>query len=387
MARFGYVSSCLIGVALSVFTIGPNWKYTARGQTDFMSFYAGAKLAFSHDLYEAAPFLRTQAETEGRYSATRLFNRPPAFAILFWPIAGLPYSAASPLWEALCFGTLVLFVVVFPAGDRSMATLACCWSIPLVMGLAQGQDTPLLLLWIALALRLLRHKKEFAAGLVICLCATKFHLFVFLPVWLLANRKWRMAAGLATGGASLVLFSFANGRTWPIRYARFLMNPENNPYPNVMPGIHGLVARVSGHLWIEALGIAVVGALVWAASRRSGVDVGFATALAGGILVAPHVYIADCAIVIPAALIVVPFHSATITVRNALALLLLTPVLYWTFMTGMTLPLTCGLASFVLCLGTGNQTRAPIVGEVIVGPLKQDQHPVFELNDIEQVYE
>ena len=394
MARSAYVSLCLIGLAVSAFTIGPNWNYAARGQTDFMDLYAGGKLAFSHDLYEPGRVMKVESETEGFYSPTRLFMRPPAFAVLLSPLGQLPYRTATWAWEGLSLGAWAAFVMFWPVRNRWGSAVACCGSVPVLMSIAEGQDIGFVLLWIAVAARLFRGRRDFVAGLALSLCAAKFHLFLLVPVWLIASRRWRIAGGVATGGLALVILSFANGLDWPVRYVQLLVNPTNNPYASVMPGIHGLVAGLPGHVWIEGLGLTVVGVLVWMASRRTGVENGFAAALAGGILVTPHAYLADCALLIPGALMVIENLSLAVaaqkavgTARNAIALMLLAPFVYWRFLAGVTLPVALLLACFVLCVAACNETRPPVMGEVIVGPLKQDQHPVFELHDIEQVYE
>ena len=386
MPRLAYLSLCLAGIAVSAFTIGPgNWAYVQRGQTDFMDLYAGGKLAFSHDLYDPGQVTRVEAETGGRYSPTRLFMRPAAFAVLLWPFSQMPYRTASWAWEATNVVVLIGFIALWPPGNRWLAAVVCCWSVPAFMSLAEGQDIAFLLASIALALWLLRAGRDFAAGIVLSLCASKFHLFLLVPVWLIAGRRWKIARGLAAGGAGLAVLSFANGLDWPVRYVRLLLNPVNNPYASVMPGIHGLVDGLPGHLWIEGLAFAVIGVLVWRASRRGSVEWGLAAALTGGILVAPHAYVADCALLIPAGLIALDRSSGSV-LQGRLAIAVLTPPIYWLFLSGEKMPLTCLPTVFLLSLGAGNQAGAPVVSEVIVSPLEQDQHPVFELHNVEQMY-
>jgi hypothetical protein len=76
---------------------------------------------------------------------------------------------------------------------------------------ANAQDVTFLLLWAALAVVLVRGGADFAAGLVLALCAQKFHLLVFLPVLIVAARRWRLGAGLVAGSAVLLALSFAAG--------------------------------------------------------------------------------------------------------------------------------------------------------------------------------
>ena len=102
------------------------------------------------------------------------------------------------------------------------------------------------LLWISIALRI-RHSRPFLTGLVLALCAAKFHLFPPLLLW--RHRLWQ---GLVAGAAALLAISFAvAGRHWPLEYAAIMSN------------LHGL-------------------------------------------LVSRHAYMQDCALLLPALLIVLP---------------------------------------------------------------------------------
>lgn len=345
--RTAVIALCAAGIAVSALTLGPGaLRTTVAGVTDFMDLYAGGKLAFSHDLYSPAAVLRTEAASEGWFSPTRLFMRLPAFAVLFWPISHLPYPVAATLWEALCIAAALAFVAVWPGQDRRTTALACCWSLPLFMATAEGQDIGLLLIWIGLALSLLEKQRPAAAGVVFSLCAAKFHLFLLLPVWIAARRAGRFAAGLGAGGAALIAISFlANGADWPRRYWSLLANPANNPYASVMPNIHGLFEGRPHQGLLDATGIILAGIAVWFAARRGDERTGLAAVLAGGILTAPHAYMADCALLIPAALSVLADRT-NVALRSA-ALFLLTPVPHLFLMALSALPVQVALAAFL----------------------------------------
>lgn len=167
------------------------------------------------------------------------------------------------------------------------------------------------------------------------------------PLWILRRRQWRIAAGLAIGTAALLVLSFiAGGRNWPANYLRFLTDPANNPYPGVMPNLHGMMAHLRGSTLLEPGAAGMVATLVWLASRDSAI--GIAAALVGGILTAPHAYMHDCALLIPAILIVLP--RAELNLTRYLGWFLLTPVPYVLLLVQIAFPLRAALLIFVTVL-------------------------------------
>lgn len=302
------------GAVVCLLLLGPGLVTTFRGITDFLDLYAGAKLAFTGDQYNVTRVLATEAHFAGFSSPTRLFLRLPAFGLVLWPLAQAPYVWASAIWELLCAAAIACFVWLWP-GKRMWTITACCWSLPVWMTLAEGQDVAFLLLWIPLALVALRKRQPMLCGLLLSLCAAKFHLFLLLPMWLAVNRLWRVAGGLAIGGAVLIAASFiAGGIDWPQHYFALLCEPSNNPYPDLMPNVHSVFAG------------ALVALIAVLAMRKLDALSGLAVVIMGGILTAPHDYMADCALIVPAVLLLVEREQAL--VMRALLLFLLTPVAY-----------------------------------------------------------
>jgi hypothetical protein len=300
----------------------PGLQSTFAGTTDFMSLYAGAKLAFTNQQYNPARVLATQLHDIGYASQSRLFVRLPVFGLVIWPIAQLPYQLAWPIWEAMSLFALAGFLVVWPL-NRGIAVVACCWSLPLWMSLAEGQDITFLLLWIALALSILE-RRPFVAGVLLSLCAAKFHLFLLLPLWMVANRLWHLASGFAVGVSLFLTACFlAGGHDWPRQYIALFRNPGANPYLELMPNLHGQFHNL---LSFEVIGAVAVAVIVWFAIRNLNRVAGLAPVLIGGVLIAPHAYMADCALFVIALLILL--SNALGPVPKALCLFLLTPVPY-----------------------------------------------------------
>lgn len=340
---------CLAGLAVSALTFGPSLRLTLQGVTDFMPLYAGGKLAFTNALYDGAQVRRVEEQSAGWSSPTRLYIRLPFEALFLWPLAQLRYQQASAIWEISCIAAIVAFAVLWPHKPRWAVALACCWSLPAFMTVAEGQDTAFLLLWIALAVILLRKNQPRAAGLVASLCAAKFHLFLMFPLWILRKRQWHFVSGMAAGGAVLLALSFVSGGLdWPVRYYRFVKDPANNPYTNVMPNLHGLVAKWGHHNLLEMIGVIAIAAAVWIAVRNANPEFGIAAALVGGILSAPHDYMADCVVLIPAILIVLS-NPASLWTRVC-GMLLLLPFPYLLLLLGIALPAQMVLALFLFLM-------------------------------------
>jgi hypothetical protein len=217
------------------------------------------------------------------------------------------------------------------------------------MTLAEGQDIGFILLTMAGAATLVRRRRPVAAGVIASLCLAKFHLFLLIPVWICARRQWRFARGLAAGCAALIALSFiAGGWSWPLQYLALLREPSSNPYTEVMPNLHAAFAAAPHAGIIEFGAFIVPGFAVWVASRRGRGEAGLAAALAAGILVAPHAYMADGAILIPAFLLMMKKTERMFT--RSLWLYLLTPIPWIFLMTGLAMPARLALLGLLALL-------------------------------------
>jgi hypothetical protein len=309
-SRSRTVALCLLGIAFNTAFFGPALRMTATGYSDFMSIYSGARLAFTGGMYNLDRNLQVQQQTAGWENIHRLFLRPPFDALLVWPLGQLPFRQAAIVWEIMIVLTVSLFCYLWPC-NRKIAALACCWSMPLFDVFAEGQDIAILMLLVVLAMREMKRGRDITAALLFSLCSIKVHLFLLLPILILRQKLWRFAVGILLGGSVLFAVSFSSGgRNWPKNYFALLSDPISNPWPDVMPSIHGLTAGLPYSMLWQALGIAVVVLLAWIACKRGGFEYGLAAILVGGILVAPHAYPQDCALVLPALLITLALTTA-----------------------------------------------------------------------------
>jgi hypothetical protein len=181
------------------------------------------------------------------------------------------------------------------------------------------------MLWIALVLRW-HENRPLAAGLVLALCAAKFHLFLHVPLVIAAHRKGRVESGLLLGGAAIAATSFAvAGADWPARFLATVSSSSVSPAEDAMPNLHNLLRGLPARGIWEAMLAAGCVALVWIVARRSAFDLGVAAALIAGLLTSVHAYHDDCVLLIPAALVL--FRTRVAWMRMAAAATLV-PIWY-----------------------------------------------------------
>jgi hypothetical protein len=287
-----------------------------QGHTDFLSFYAGAKLAGSPHLYSLSHISEIQREFRAA-DEIKAFIRPPFYAVLLSPMGRLPFRTAELIWQSLLLAAAAAFITIWAPHPRSV--LLCCWFVPLWVSLIIGQDMPLLLLCVALSALLLRRDRPFSAGVAMALCAAKFHLLLLLPVLIITKRLWRFAGGFAAGAGALAALSFAvQGWDWPKRYLDVLKVNESDLISRVyMANFAGLLGRLAhSEIWLTLSALVVIWGS-WRVARRATIEFSLATALCGGLLVGFHGYIYDCAILLPLLLCLVdgvhPARRLTLT--------------------------------------------------------------------------
>ncbi len=295
------------------------WRRVLAGHNDFLSFYTGARLAGTSQLYSSQAN-RAINEQIGYYVPSIQYLRPPYYAALLKPLTAFPYTVAYWIFQVFCLALLAGFA--WAARRRSPAVpWLLLISIPALTGFANGQDVAMILVLSAAAVFLDEAERPWLAGLCLALCTIKFHLFVFTPIALLAHRKWRFAAGAALGVAGELAVSFAvAGRSWPWQYAEFLRNPALHPAPYTPPNIFGIADPT-------AIGaILVMGAgLVWVCRRTKTFPAAFTLCILGALLAVQHSYIQDYVLLLLIPLFLRPKSDQV----RQLSLVLLTPFPYF----------------------------------------------------------
>ena len=322
--------ACLLGLTVS----GTWWVafvpyFFLRGNNDFVSAYAGASLAGSGKLYDLAAVSRAEAPL-GDSRQLMVFPRFPYYAALLSPLRWLSYRTAYWTWQCISLAAVLAFVAFWPAPQKWITLVACCWSLPLAACFIMGQDTTLVMAALAVSLALFFRGRHFAAGLAISLCSIKFQLFLTLPLLILTRRWWRFGGGLAAGGAALLGISFAvEGRTWPVQYVQALRTPILTPSFGLMPNLNGLFAGQPHAALLAGIGACVVLAAAWVVMFRGESADAFTAMLVGGLLLSYHAFIQDAAILVPAGLLLI--FSQTRPGYRLVGLILLSPLAFLTF--------------------------------------------------------
>jgi len=307
--------------------------YTQRdrlltGRNDFVQLWVGANLVGTPALYDMAANDALEIKTIGVRLEGVSHSRPPFYAFLLKPLGRLPYLASYVLFQTLGLACLGVFLW-FNLKRLPDVALFSCISLPLVANFLNGQDLALVLAFLTISLALFRSKHDVAGGLVLALCAIKFHLFLPLPLVFLVHRRWRALAGSALGALILGALSFlAQGRDWiSTYYTTVLRNSAMNPGVDLMPNLHGALFDLGIQSATLELGLAVVilGMVAYLAWRETDLELGLAYALIGGLLVSYHAYIQDSVVLLPAVVAIMLKASGKL-VRHLMTIAMLPPV-------------------------------------------------------------
>ena len=300
-----------------------------RGQNDFLSLYAGAKLSGTPYLYSLPAAKDVQQSAANIWLPTVIYSRPPLYAALLKPIGALPYRTAYAIFEALNLAALCVFLWCWARRDRLLLILGAI-SIPVATAFANGQDVLLLVLLCAAAWELDRRGKSFWCGAILPLLSIKFHFFLFIPAVLIVQKRWRMLSGAAlTGGVLFLVAAVAQGWNWPAEYAHFLRTAEITPTGFTMPNMRGLLIATVGDRprleWILAAALAVI--VIYAVARIRDFGPALALAIAAGLLTSHHAYVQDASL-----LLLIPVMAPNLRRSRKIALALIAPPIYFLLM-------------------------------------------------------
>jgi hypothetical protein len=368
MNRVLHWSPVVLGVMFLLSLAYLQRERSIKGQNDFVQLYTAAKLAGTPDLYSRAANLATIQGILGFTMDAVEVTRPPFYAALLKPLAVFPYGVAYAIFSLATFSSMLWFIVRFSKECSALPFFAAI-SIPLLSAFCDGQDTPFLLAILGVSILLTRRGQDFSAGLILSLCAIKFHLFLFLPVLWLLKKRWRTLGGAACGTIVLTVFGilvagadsirqYVQVLLWPI--LSVLLAPQSvgtaasdpwlNPTATLKPNLHGLVAILHVDPRLEFLLIAVVFiAFFWLTQKTNNYELLWAASLVCGLLVSFHSGIVDDVILFPAFVLVL--GSCDNVPLRSLSALILTPIPY--FMVLANAPYSAALPiSLLLLLGT-----------------------------------
>ena len=325
----------MLGVAFLLLLAYPQRQTVWNGRNDFVAFYTGAKLVGTPDLYSRSANIATIGKILGVALDGTTYVRPPFYAALLKPLAMLPYRVAYRLFLFASLASILWFVIRF-AKERVELPLFAALGMPLLIPLCNGQDTPLLLTLLGGFVVLLRSKRDFTAGLVLSLCAIKFHLFLFVAALLFLKKRWRAVGGGASGIAALTAFGvlaagFDSYRQW----VSVMRDPWISPDDWALPNIHGLVLTFHGNFyWELALAGVVALAFLWMVLRSGNFEFLLGVSLVCGLLTSFHSGYSDDVLLYPVFVLAVgattasPLRIMSAMILRIMSAMILLPIPY-----------------------------------------------------------
>jgi hypothetical protein len=303
-----------------------------RGWLDFSAFYAAGALAFTPDLTSLQAIVSFQ-DVHGLPITPWVY--PAGLALVYVPMAWLPYELAAALNVAVEAGALALAAWIgapllgMPRRWALIGTFA--WA-PAAAGVVSGQNVGLGLLLVVLGAWAMVHGRPWLAGLVVGLLAYKPQLAAPQVGTLLWRGVWRavVAFGAVLGLHYLLGVAATGGTwTWPADWLETLRDYSGfdflaNGWQAIsLPAVAARIATLLGGSSVDpsagSVGSVVVesgafsplvligyavGLVYVVASLRAlrGWDVVAALALAAavGLVVSPHAWIYDATLLLPA---------------------------------------------------------------------------------------
>jgi hypothetical protein len=253
----------IVVIITQVAAVMGRWEDIKAGRPDFADLYGAGRVLY-HGRSPAYPSRAVKAADElpgakVDFPLQADTLHPPFEALIFVPLARLPYTAAFLVW----FGCNLLMLCAVPIalwnkvqrlhGIFSIIALLFGTFFPVVVSLVQGQDSILLLLILTLAYVSMDRGREFRSGVLLGLGMFKFLIILPIVAALAASRNWRILAGFGSACLALILVSFAligPGASlgyvpWILRYSgEGAMAPSTNAA--VMPNLRGLLAAIVG---------------------------------------------------------------------------------------------------------------------------------------------
>jgi Glycosyltransferase family 87 len=332
---------------------------------DFLNLYTGASLAldgnFAH-IHSPQVQLERERQFVPVLPVLVPFVRPPFYALFLAPLALLPFGVAFWIWLALQSALLFGCWAWACARWGSDALVFGALFLPSALGIASGQDCVVLLAILIATYSLAEKGSHFSSGVVLGLGLIKFHLFLLWPLGLIVQKRWRMLLGAsAMAAAELLVSLWLSGPRGLLAYAELLRNKSLerlSPSPELMINVESLVLNLGhGNGIVHILLIGIVVLLVAAACWRAPLWRAIAATSAGSLLVPPHVYGYDAALLLLSIWLVI-FSSVDKWKRIA-ALLICTPLPFLMTLAGTPWAAATPLALllFLVCLARGSRSE------------------------------
>ena len=297
-------------------------------RNDFLCYYIGGTLAREGrfaELYRPAVQRQVQDAIAPGLQDPRPFVRPPWFALAVAPLTALPLEKAYAVWTAAWLAALLAIWVWGARRFGEAALMVAALFFPATVGIAYGQDCTGMLAVCCGGWMLLERRRTFAGGLVLGLGLMKLHLLALLPVWFILQRRWRMLAGFITTGGAFLAAALASVGTSGLRaYLHLLRYGQTELFghsPDSMIDAYSVLVNsgVDSAIVRTALAVVVVGAAAGGLFRAPTWRA-LAIALTGSLLITPHAFAYDAAMLLLPVWLVLENSKRRLSRWGALAL-------------------------------------------------------------------
>ena len=299
--------AALIAVAgILAWQIGGHYRFH-----DVWCFYHGGQAVLLHrDPYDPAVWSALTADQT--YVVAGRIVKPPcpgAFAYPYWtaivfaPLALLPFDLASLIWSILSLAAAALGIAwCWRAAGGGRGGIALVYgalvlgSLPFLRLVTIGQLSGILLALVGGLALALRRARPALAGAALGGLLLKPQLWAVLSAVVVARapRRGRLLAGGATAALALALPSLLLFPEWPLRWAGEVLG-HRVEMARPLPSIWSLSAQLTGSPAAGAAVVVIVLALTWALVRGRAIHPVTLAALAipFSLATAPYVYTYD----------------------------------------------------------------------------------------------
>lgn len=298
---------------------------TAAGRLggDYPAFYAAGRIAATGDLDEVNDLDRLEAAQEDLFPADEdegflTWAYPPHVALLYRPLAALPYRASYALHTGLMIAAYVGAAWLLRRKvtwlDRGFVPglAAGLLFYPMFRGIGAGQNTALTMLLLIGAWRASSADRDGLAGLLIGLLLFKPQFaLVAIAAWA-ANRRWRAVAAFgATAAATWAVTAAFAGADWVSGWFDDLdayratedVNAEN----------HVSLSEAADALFdVPAVGWLLAAGVVFLVARRWWREIDIALLAPALLLVAAHAVFYDIGLALITAAVALPTAPAAV---------------------------------------------------------------------------
>jgi hypothetical protein len=313
-----WIAFTWVGYARSVTTPGRLDDAGLVKGHDFVHFYVLGAIALErqpHDLYDYTAQAARSDRIAG-YEARYLPAYGPQVAMLFAPLAVLPYDTAWAVWAAVSAlvyaGCWYLLWRTEPILRRYKweTVVAALGYPPFAMLMGFDHISALALAAFTAAYLALRAGRPWLAGVAMGCLFIKPPLAVLLPFVLLYGREWRVIGGAAAAVAVQLIVAGAYFG-WRVLgdYGRITMGlghvaAQMEPQPDQMQSLRSLFSAVLpwqeaalGCYVLSAAVVAIVAARCWRSERP--LLLRYSVLVLSAVLVDPHVNVYDLVVLVP----------------------------------------------------------------------------------------